>query len=142
MNMRQYQSSTDMSLNHNKRAHQSVELGETLRYPYQYKSAIFVHTDDICSLSVIFKSQKADDGAKLNGLRSELTLSSVVVRGLHHELFEETTKQEAHQLVVQAKRSTTKIQIIAVGGGNFGCFLNFGKCRLEIAADVISVSVV
>ena len=49
-----------------------------------------------------------------------------------------TNQQEAHQLVVQAKRCATQIRPKAVGGGIFGHFSNFDKCRLEVAGDVIS----
>ena len=42
------------------------------------------------------------------------------------------------QLVGQAKRCGTKIQPKAVGVGIFGRFSNFGKCRSEVAGDVIS----
>ena len=36
------------------------------------------------------------------------------------------------------KRRTTKIRPKAVGGGIFGCYLNFDKCRPEVADDVVS----
>ena len=38
----------------------------------------------------------------------------------------------------QAKRRTTKIRRKAVGGGIFGRFANFDKCRPEVAGDLIS----
>ena len=44
----------------------------------------------------------------------------------------------AHQLVGQAKRRATEIRPKAVGGGFFGRFSNFGKCRSEVSGDVIS----
>ena len=47
-------------------------------------------------------------------------------------------KQEAHQLVQQAKRNTTKIRPKAVVGGIFGCFSYFDKWRSEVAGDDIS----
>ena len=50
-------------------------------------------------------------------------------------------KQEADQLVGQAKRRTTKIRPKAVGSGEsgiFGCFPNFDKCQSEVADDVMS----
>ena len=47
-------------------------------------------------------------------------------------------KQDAHQLVGQAKRRTTKIRPKAVGCGIFGRFSSFDKCRLEVAGDVVS----
>ena len=48
-------------------------------------------------------------------------------------------KQDAHQLVGQAKRRTTKIRHKAVGGGIFDCFFsNFEKCRPEVADVVVS----
>ena len=53
-------------------------------------------------------------------------------------LFNVMKQQEAHQLVVEAKRSATKIRPKAVRSGIFGRFLNVGKCRSEVAGDVIS----
>ena len=47
-------------------------------------------------------------------------------------------QQEAHQFVGQAKRRATQIRPKAVGGGIFGSFSNFGKCRSEEAGKVIS----
>ena len=44
-------------------------------------------------------------------------------------------KQDAHQLVGQAKRRTTKIRHKAVGGSIFGQFSNFDKFRSEVACD-------
>ena len=38
----------------------------------------------------------------------------------------------------QAKYRATKIRFKAVGGGIFGRFTNFDKCRSEVAGDVIS----
>ena len=46
--------------------------------------------------------------------------------------------KDAHQLVGQVKCHTTKIQPKAVGSSIFGRFLNFDKCRSEVASDVIS----
>ena len=43
------------------------------------------------------------------------------------------TKEDAHQLVGQAKRRSTKIRPKVVGSG-FGRFANVDKCRLEVAA--------
>ena len=47
-------------------------------------------------------------------------------------------KQDAHQLVRQAKRRATKIRPKAVGSGTFGRFANFDRYRSEAAGDVIS----
>ena len=49
------------------------------------------------------------------------------------------TKQEAHQMVEQAKRHATKIQHKATGGGIFGRFSNFEKCRPEVAGYHIQI---
>ena len=38
----------------------------------------------------------------------------------------------------QAKRRTTKIRPQTVGGGIFGRFSNFDKCRPEVSGEVIS----
>ena len=38
----------------------------------------------------------------------------------------------------QAKRRATNIRPNAVAGGIFGRFVNFDKCRSEVAGDVIS----
>ena len=49
-------------------------------------------------------------------------------------------KQEAYQLVGQAKRRVTKIRPKAVGGDIFGRFFsNFDSCRPEVAGDVVMV---
>ena len=44
-------------------------------------------------------------------------------------------QQDAHQLVGQAKRCTTKIRPKDVGGGIFGRFANFDNCQSEAAGD-------
>ena len=51
---------------------------------------------------------------------------------------QQTDKQDAHQLVGQAKRHATKIRPKAVGSGIFGRFPNFDKCRSEVAGYVVS----
>ena len=49
-----------------------------------------------------------------------------------------TIKQEAQQLVGQAKRRATQIRPKAIGDGIFDRFSNFDKSRLEVASGVIS----
>ena len=49
-----------------------------------------------------------------------------------------TEQDDAHKLVGQAKRRATKIRPIVAGGGIFGRFSNFDKCRSEVAGDIIS----
>ena len=50
----------------------------------------------------------------------------------------EIIQQDAHHLVGQAKRCIVKIRPKPVGGGFSGRFSNFGKCRSEVAGDVMS----
>ena len=47
-------------------------------------------------------------------------------------------KQDAHQMVGQAKHRAPKIQPKAARSGIFGRFANFDKYRSEVAGDVIS----
>ena len=47
-------------------------------------------------------------------------------------------KQDADQLVGQAKRRPTKIRPKALGSGIVGRFSNYDKCRSEVACDIIS----
>ena len=47
-------------------------------------------------------------------------------------------KQEAHQLVGQAKRRATKIRPKAIESTILGPFPNFDKCRSEIAGNIMS----
>ena len=54
------------------------------------------------------------------------------------EMVTVAVKQDAHQLVGQAKRRSTKIRPQAVGGGICGRFFNFNKCQSEVAGDVLS----
>ena len=47
-------------------------------------------------------------------------------------------KRDAHQLVRQEKRHATKSRPKAIKGGSVSRFSNFGKCRPEVADELLS----
>ena len=68
---------------------------------------------------------------------SNLVSSLIVWVKKNNEKILFNIKQDAHQLVGQAKCRASKIRPNAVEGWFFGRFSNFDKCRPEVADDVI-----
>ena len=77
-------------------------------------------------------------GAKDNNKTSCIINDNIKNNGVITPATPQIIKQDAHHLVGQAKRCSTKIRPKAVGDDFFGRFANFDNCQPEVVGDVIS----